>query len=185
MNIIKNIRLTFGNWFLKKKLKSVKRKKSVHSFNSAQNAGIIFNVNHLDNFEAIDQFMKYLSGKNLQVFALVYIHGKKIPDELTAKQKINFFTKKDINFYYKPKSKLVNNFIEKEFDILIDLSNENHFPLTLVNNLSKASFKVGQDNLTGRDYDLMFSLKKNQGIDFYIEQIKHYLSQINKEKTVI
>ena len=185
MNIIKNIRLKLGNWFLKKKMKSVQRKKAVHNFKSANTVGILFNVNHFNNFDNINHFLRYLAEQDIQVFALVYIHAKKVPNELSAKRRINFFTKKDVNFYYKPKATIINSFLEKEFDILIDLSTDNHFPLTLVNNLSRASFKVGMEHMTGRDYDLMFSLKNKEDIGYFIEQIKHYLSQINKEKTVI
>jgi hypothetical protein len=185
VNFIENIKRKLGNWYLKRKMRSIKRRKTVHNFQTADSVGVLFSSDQLNQFDTINGFLDYLSNNNLKVFALAYVKSKSIPDELSAKRKINFFTHKDLNFYYKPKNTLIDSFIDKDFDILIDLSTKDYFPLTLVNNLSKSHFKVGLDNLSSREYDFMFSLGESHDLYYYIEQIKHYLSNINKEKTIV
>jgi hypothetical protein len=184
VNIIKKIRLKFGHWFLKKKLKSLKRRKVVHNLKTAKSAGIIFTSVKGENFQKISQFLNFLTNNQLKVYALAYVHSKEIPNEITAHSKINFFTKKDLNFYFKPKNSIIDSFTEKEFDILIDLSTKNYFPVKMINNLSHAHFKVGLADHSGKDYDLMLSLKNNQDLEYYIEQLKYYLTEINSEKNL-
>ncbi|MFO8235656.1 MAG: hypothetical protein R6U04_09660 [Bacteroidales bacterium] len=185
MNIIKNIREKIGNWFLKRKLKSLKRKKIVCNLEKANTAGVLFTHAENSNFEIINEFLRYLNEKNIKIFVLGYIHSNQIPEELKKYQKINFILKKDFNFFYKPKNHIIHSFIEKEFDLLIDISMQSYFPVKVINNLSRARFKAGKENNEGKDYDLMISLKRHQGLRFFIEQIKHYLNRINLEKTII
>ncbi|MFP3859480.1 MAG: DUF6913 domain-containing protein [Bacteroidales bacterium] len=185
MNILKNIRLKAGNWLLRRRFKKVKRNKVVHNLETANTAGVLFTAGENSNFEIINEFLSFLSEKDIKVFALGYIHSKHIPEDLQKHQKINFVLKQDFTFFYKPKKPVIESFIEKEFDLLIDISMKNYFPVKLINNLSKAKFKVGNENNIDKDYDLMIALKKHQGLRFFVEQIKHYLSKINLEKATI
>jgi hypothetical protein len=77
---------------------------------------------------------------------------------------------------------MVKQFMEKEFDLLFDLTLHDQFPAKYVNNLSKARFKVGKDPQNGKDHDMMIHIGENQEIPFFIEQIKYYISRINKEE---
>lgn len=185
MNIIKKIRLKLGYWLLKKRMKSVQRNKTVHNLNSAKTAGVLFTADNSTEFSWINSFLNELINTKIKVFALAYIPTKHVPNDLLANRKINFFTKKELNFSCTPNSSMVDSFIKKDLDLLIDLSDERYFPVIYVNNLSKAAFKVGSANAVKKDYDLMISIKDNQDLSYFIEQIKHYLSQIKNEKNIV
>ncbi len=91
---------------------------------------------------------------------------------------INFYCKTDLNWYYKPKNKIIAQFVNHEFDILFDLSLKDYFTVNYTGSLSKASFKIGiQKENTYQD--LTIDINKNKSIDYLIEQIKHYLNIIH------
>lgn len=182
MNIVEKYRLKIANWLLRKKAKAVERKKEVHNFDDAHSVGVLFSANEPTSFDITNEFLHFLSHKKLQIFVLGYIHQKEIPKEFLMNSKINFLCKKDVSFLYKPKSHIAEKFITREFDILFDLSDNKHFPMKYINNLSHAKFKVGKEPTNGKEYDFMINLRHKPELNYYIEQIKEYIGRINKEK---
>ena len=91
---------------------------------------------------------------------------------------INFYCKSDLNWYFKPKNELVDQFINQEFDILFDLSIKNYFTVNYVGSLSKATFKIGKQSESAYQ-DLLIDIKENDTVEYLIDQIKHYLNIIN------
>jgi hypothetical protein len=174
----KTIKCKIGRFNLKKRLKSLKRQVKVHNFNTAKTAGIIFNSPDEKSFEAIKQFLSFLSQYELKVIALGYIPSKKIPENFLMRKGVNFYCKTDLNWYYKPKNELVDQFIEQEFDILFDLSIKDYFTVNYVGSLSKAVFKIGKQSDNAYQ-DLTIDIKENKTVEYLIEQIKHYLNIIN------
>ncbi|SRR6056297_1300893 len=182
MNPFRNMKISFGNYILAKKQKKLKRRKTVYNLSTAQNIGVLFNVENMQDYEKIDPFLSFLSEHGNNIFALAYYPHKGIPSNLRSISAINIFSKEDLNWYQKPSGKFIDKFITKEFDILIDLSSESFFPVKYINNLSKACFKVGKTNEVGFEYDLTLRLNEKHGDNFYLEQLKHYLSNINNQK---
>lgn len=73
----------------------------------------------------------------------------------------------------------VKDFIEKEFDLLIDLSLHDNFTLKYISGLSKALCRVGKFSETNAEYyDLMIDLKPSMTTDDYIGHVQHYLTVI-------
>lgn len=178
MSTKKNIKCKIGRFNLKKRLKNLKRKVKAHNFKTAQTAGIIFNSPDEKSFEAIREFLSFLSQNDLKVIALGYIPGNKVPEAYLMRKGINFYSKADLNWYFKPKNELIDQFINQEFDILFDLSIKEYFTTNYVGSLSKASFKIGKQ--TENSYqDLLIDIKENNTVEYLIEQIKHYLNILN------
>ena len=90
----------------------------------------------------------------------------------------DFFFLKDLNWYYKPQNYVINNFLEKDYDILINLCTSNCVPVKYLAGSSRAKFKVGkfEDNLSV--YDMMIDVKQNS-LETLIKEVKHYLNLIN------
>ena len=180
MSTKKNIKQKIGHFNLKKKLKHLKRKVKTHNFESAKTAGILFNSPDEKSFEAIKQFLSFLSKSDLKVIALGYIPSNKIPENFLMRKNINFYCKSDLNWYYKPKNELVDQFINQEFDILFDLSIKKYFTVNYVGSLSKAAFKIGKQSENAYQ-DLLIDIKETNTVEYLIEQIKHYLNIINNK----
>ncbi|MGM0497730.1 MAG: DUF6913 domain-containing protein [Bacteroidota bacterium] len=179
---MKKYKLKIANWLLKKEVRAVKRKKEVHNFDDANSVGVLFSAEQPNAFDVTNEFLHYLAHKKLQIFVLGYIPKKEIPKEFLMNSKINFLCKKDISWIHKPKSHVASKFITREFDILFDLSDIEHFPLKYINNLSRAKFKVGKEPTGGREYDFMINIRNNPQLSYYVEQVKEYIEKINKEK---
>jgi hypothetical protein len=154
----------------------------VSNLSTAKNIGVLFNIDNMQDYEKIDPFLSFLSQHDNNIFALAYYPYKSIPADLRSISAINIFSKEDLNWYQKPSGKFIDKFIDKEFDILIDLSSKPFFPVKYINNLAKACFKVGKSNEDGFEFDLTIQLGEKHGENFYLDQLKHYLSNINNQK---
>ena len=180
MKTFHNIRKYFGNYALRKNTRFVERKKILKNFETARSAGLIFTCKNNEEFQAIKEFKNFLEERKIDTAVLGYVNDKTIPDYFLFISGFNFFSLKDLNWYYKPVNTYVSDFINKEFDILFDLSLEFFFPVHYVVTLSPAHLKVG---IFARNngYDLMIDIGQKQEIPYLIDQIKHYLSIIKSK----
>ena len=181
MSTIKNIKSKIGQFNLRKRLKNQKRKVKTHNFNSAKSAGILFSSPNEQSFIAVKNFLSFLSTKDMKVIALGYVPSKKIPQEFLMRKGINFYCNTDLNWYYKPKNEIIEQFIHQDFDILFDLSMNEYFTVNYVGLLSKAQFKIGKQTANAYQ-DLVIDIKNNNTVDYLIEQIKHYLNILNNQE---
>jgi len=182
VNILKKPKLKLANWLLKRRQKAFKRKKAVFNFDTAQTVGVLFSLDHGQSYQTIKEFLDFLSDKKLQTFTLAYCPEKEIPNNYIGVSRINIFTSQELNWLYIPNDPIIEKFTTKPFDILFDLTPPDHFPTKYVNNLSRARFKIGMESESGKEHDMMFQIDERQDIKYFIEQVKHYISQINKEE---
>jgi hypothetical protein len=174
--LFKKLRTTIGERILRNKFKVRKRKRCIHDFQDAKSIGVLFKTNNLNDFQLVKNFLHYLREFNTKVIALCYIDTKKIPDYYLLMKGFNFFSKNSVNFFYIPNHQLVDDFMEQHFDILIDLSVENSFPVKYIGVLSNADFKIGMLRKNEENYyDLMIDIGSNKNIENLIENIKHYI----------
>lgn len=117
-----------ANWLLKKKTAKVVRKVRVHNFASAKSIGVLWSLEEKKAYKIIQKFCKE---HNISMKSLHY--SSELDAEMVQE---NSFGKEQLNWLGFPKEGFVNEFINKEFDILLDLSIHKRFPLRVVSNLS-------------------------------------------------
>jgi len=166
-----------GNFVLKKKEKKVVRAKKLFNLESAKVFGVFFNVTDDADFEKVKKLLKDLSAMGKNVFALGYVPKKEVPQQYLMLQKINFFAKKDLNWYGKPQIESVEEFINKDFDVLIDLNFKPSFVSEWVLRLSRAKLKIGKQQDDIAWYDFMITTTSND-IKYFNEQVIFYLEKI-------
>lgn len=179
MSIFAKIKEKIGRSILNSKLKKTHRKRAVFNFDTASTVGIIFNATSEESYTITKEFVKFLESKKLKVERLGFVDNKELRDFYKQTPTAKYFSKKNINWYGKPKSPDVDEFINKEFDILIDLSLIDEYPIIYISSLSKAKFKVGRFSGKAEFLDFMIDISENPTHKFLIEQIKRYLSQLN------
>ncbi len=179
MKLIDNIKRNAGLSALSKNLKTVKRNKIVHNLVTARKVAIVGVVNTTKDFDDINAIQKILTEKNMQVEVLVYFPGKEIPQQLLMRKGINIFNKNEVNWYGKPLLPYVEQFCKVEYDILIDLSIVELFPIRWIAAISRSRFKVGSLSYTGNPYELIITVDNQKEISYLSEQIIHYLNLIN------
>jgi hypothetical protein len=178
---VRNLKLNSGIRSLNKKLRHFQRIRESHNFETAKTAGILFTPTDQASFEQIKHFLTYLGDYKLQIYVLGYIDAKTIPESFLFWKGINLFSRKELSWSMIPKTPVVTDFIDKPFDVLLDLSLTDFFPVEYIARLSKSKFKVGRFTENHDSYDLMFDIENEKNLDSYLEYIKKYLNLINKE----
>lgn len=149
----------------------------------ARSIGILYVLNDAPDYEIVEKFVTLLQRERKEVKALGYVRNKNLISRFLPKLSFDFFSRKDITWFYKPLHDKVRDFTEKEFDILIDLNLQDFFPLKYISGLSRAKCRVGRYSEENLDfYDLMLETKPDTGMGAYIEQIHHYLTVINQNE---
>ena len=180
MEIFSKFRTKTGKAVLRKLQAKRVRRRKVFNFKTAQKIGIVFDATNPNHFNAVYGFYKELLGERKEVFMLGFVDSNEVPEKYLFKKNLFIFTRKDVNWVYKPKNTDAIRFINKEFDILIDLTLEYYFILDYIISLSLARFKVGRFHDERADYDMMIHMKDGLTIEYFVNQVKHYLERINR-----
>jgi hypothetical protein len=172
MNFAERFKVSFGNRMLEKKLRNQHSETIVCNIKNAQHIGILYNATEFVSFEIIKDFAKLLDQSKAIVSILGYVNSKKLIDHYLYRKGFDFFSRNDLNWYYKPVSPTTENFIKQPFDILINLSLETYYPIQYIVALSSATFKVGKFTAGEKHLDLMIDMDKEK------EQMKQLQEEI-------
>lgn len=164
VKLLNNTKKYIGHKILERKLRGRVRNTTVCNINDAKRIGVIFNATHLVSFEIIRNFVKDLSKRKISVTTLGYVNSKKLIDHYLYRKGFNFFAKSNLNWFDKPVTDSVEEFINIPFDILINLSLEKYYPVQYVVALSIATFKVGKYFDEPNYLDLMIDIEKEKTI---------------------
>ena len=179
--MFRNIRTSLGLNRIKKKSSKITRNRKVQNFETAKSAAILFDAAEDKSFNHIKGFKKYLDELGINTELTGYVDEDEIPDALLLWENCQVYCKKDLNLIYQIKDQQIENFLTTEYDILFDLSLEDHIPLIQLSSISISRFKVGRYKESFNDYDLMINIEDQNRIEFFIEQIKNYVSILNKD----
>ena len=184
MKPLSNLRRSYGNYLLNKRIRHVKRQRAIRNFTTAKSACIIFQCKEIGDFSIIKTFREYLEGNDIRTYVIGYVHAKQIPDQFLLRTGFNCFSFKDLNLWHIPMAPFLQGFEQKEFDLLLDLCMENHFPVRYLSRISRAKYKIGQ--YTEDDiYDLMIDIGKEKKLAYFCEQVRHYLGIIRSSDTAV
>ena len=167
MSYIQNFRLKINQFLFLRELKLNQRVKSVCNIDEAKSIGILYDATSEENINKIKPFVSYFFELRKDVKALGYVNDKKLSYCHTPKLQYDFFYQKDLNWFYKPQNYIIDNFVKRDYDILINLC-------------AIARFKIGMYEENFDIYDLMIELKKEKSIQKLMDEIKHYINLINK-----
>ena len=158
------------------KLERIKPKKSVKpvSFSKIESIGFLFYLNDPAHIRYIQKVQKhpFINGKNISILCWLK-SSKKQPHPVV--EGINFIDRPDFNVNFLPTSKAVKLFCDQPFDLLIDLTLEDHFPIHAIAVLSKANFKAG----------IFYKKNKHSHLKIMLDRNKKRNSTILFEQTLI
>jgi hypothetical protein len=181
MELFKNIRLKIGKAALKKKAAHFRRKVFYSNFQLVKNIGIVWDASKTAEFPSLSRFHQKMHERNIEVSVLGYFPGNELPDQYTAIMYLTCIRKNELSYNYHPVSKDAVTFINKRFDVLLDINFAKLFPLQCITSLSKAGFKVGlaESGTSDSVFDLMIEVSKPLDVETYLNQVMHYLAMIN------
>lgn len=170
---------------LKKEFKNTKRIGKVKNLDEALSIGIIYQVDRPETYHLVKKYVKHLKEQEgiRQIMALGFVDEKELHADYNSKLEFDFFCKKDLTKLYRPHGTIIKNFIEEDYDIVIELTNEIIVPLRYMLIKSRAKFKVGFYSEENEPYfDMMINTGKSFNMVDFIDQVNHYLKIINKRK---
>ena len=180
MQFIEDFKQKVGKWVFQRELKTNKRTKEVCNLDNAQSIGILYDATSEEQIKIVKPFVSFFFDLKKDVKALGYVNSKQLSFHHTPKLQYDFFYQKDLNWYYKPQNYIIDNFVKKEYDILINLCDSSIIPIKYLVASSIAHFKIGVHEENYEIYDLMISLKDDKSMEKLMHEIKHYINLINK-----
>ncbi len=183
MSIFKKIKQYISTIYIKLELKDNPREHKPNRFNfdAIKTIGILFDATNPEDYELIKRYVLYLREHHKRVKALGYFSTKQLPEMANSKLEYDFFSGKELNWFGKPSSVIIQNFINEEYDLLIDLNIKDHFPLKYISALSKAHFKVGKYNEKEMEiYDMMIHSDNTKTFKYFLRQVDTYITMLNK-----
>jgi len=179
IQFLENIKQKVGDYVFKRDLKYNDRTREVHNLHTAKSIGILYDATDLKDMMLVSEFANELFKTKKDVKALGFVNRNELTHHHMPMLQFDFFFLKDLNWYYKPQNYIIKNFLEKDYDILINLCTSNCVPVKYLAGGSKAKFKVGKYEEDLSIYDMMIDVKKDT-LSALVTEVKHYLNLINK-----
>jgi len=182
LSVITNIRETTGKIILKRESSRLRRDRKIINMTEASKIGVVYYLPDEPTYRQISAYVKKLQESGKVVKALGYVESKRLTGQFLPKLSYDFIYPTGLNWNYRPTSSVARDFMESEYDILLDLSTEDRLPTLFITGMSKARFKVGMESKLRSPYlDMMISLSEKDELDELIKQIDHYLHIINRK----
>ena len=181
MNIFDRLRKYIADKQLRKELSNISREKGVVNLVDARSIGVLYNIHNEESYNQILSFLKTLKADQRTVIAMGFYNDKKLPTYLNQSVYNSIIYLKDLNWYLKPVNQYVTNFYKEKFDICLNISLEDHYPLHYMMAHSDSKLRVGKYSVTYQDYyDLMIKPDEGTSQQDFIENMMHYLKLINQ-----
>lgn len=186
MSLLKDLKSAIADFYLRLKLKGKKRGELPNRFNfkAIKTIAILFDATAKEDHELLKKYVGYLREYKKKVKVIGFYNMKEVPDLVFSKLEFDFYSLKDLNLIGKPDPSFINQFLEENYDLLIDLNLKEHYSLKYMASLSNANFKVGMYNKKDtKIYDMMIDVEKNKTLKYFLKQIDTYISMLNSPES--
>lgn len=161
MKWVEDIRKTIGKRTLHSRQSGQNRQMKACNLEDARRIGIVYDATEPVCFEIIRELGKQLSG-TAQVDILGFVNSKKLNDQYLYRKGLDFFSLNDLNWYYRPVSAVAEKFMKEPYDLLLNLSLQDYFPIHYIVSLSTASFKAGRFSPADESLDFMIDIEREK-----------------------
>ena len=167
------------NYFLQKHLAENKknRQRNLLALSRAKSIGIVCEITDENSYKDIFRLFNNLQNDGHVVKMIGYIDEKEVPFFCLQQLSADYFCNKHLNWYGNPTMVQVQDFINKDFDVLIDFNYRFHGPVKAILAQSNAKFIIGRERTNSTLYDLFIdkSPKDNQT---YLKEIFTYTQML-------
>lgn len=180
MKLIEYIKNFIGRWQLANEIKSKPLKRKLVAFNEVNHIGIVYNADQKEHEMLVSKYAAELRNEGKKVFMLGYVDAKQLPHTKKFLLNSEFFWREKLNGVNLPIKGNIGQFLQLEFDLLLNLYQEPILPLQAIAAYSKAKYRVGAHIEGGLDYyDAMIDVgQRTNDLNYLIEQIDFYLRNI-------
>lgn len=152
-------------------------KRNMIPVKDARHIGIMYDWGR-DGEVSIRELLKKPSLQGKQISLLAYKPYKPAKGEPAAD---HAFSVRDVNWLYQPKVQVVNSFLQQDFDLLIDLTTRDYYPLLYILAQSPSSLNASIFSEKKKQVaDLMIQMNGDPDPASLFQQIDHYITQLNQ-----
>lgn len=174
------IRNQLAQLIFNRELRQIKRKPQTLSLESVRSIGILYDATENENYEVVKNYVRELRELKKEVLALGFVDQKELPNMRFSKLGLDFFTRKNLNWYFKPSHPMVTKFINADFDILIFLNIEQLLPLKYIAAATQAKFKIGKYDAKNAAFcDFMIKTNEQVTLPKFIDLVNNYLKVLS------
>ena len=181
MSLISKVQSYFYNYYLKQRLKLERFERNAMDFDQTKSIGILFDATEDNSRKEVMKYAELLSKNGKQVKLLGFINDKLKEASFPFK----YFTKQNLSWSLVPKGTEIEEFIKKDFDVLINLYLPDrliglkNLPIEYISTFSKADLRVGPFSENHESYDLIIDTPQGTDLQHLIKQVDFFLNRIN------
>ena len=159
---------------LSQRLSSKSSNIKIDSFNPSQRIAILFDATDIKDKSTVQHFADRLSHSDRQVKLLGYYHSKVEMSD----SGFTFYNRKNLNWLGIPQNEMLDEFLQREFDILIALIPKLTHHFEFIVKMANAKLKIGP-NFAEKDtyFDLIVDVQPST-IENLIENIITTLDKV-------
>ncbi len=167
------------------------RQKKMAPMDAIQQIGIIFNVGEEQQWNQLYAFVKEMEQQKKQVWMIGFQPDKQsIGYIFTHSKTIICHEKEDFNFWGQPKEGVIDGFVGRHYDLLINTVENPTFFSTYTAAKTVADLRVCYKNITPTDtpnpfealnikvFDMIIKDKKNINITTFLHQMIYYIDML-------
>lgn len=148
------------------------RYRVVPDINTVKVIGVIWQPSQKDAFTWL---------KNYFVRDQIIFRGFCVFEEMASPHPdANALTVKELNWWGLPRHEKVSEFVDMNFDILLNIALSQNLALDYITALSQAKFKVGSSPNPSNYFDLNINIGENNDALYLAKQQIFYLAQLKK-----
>jgi hypothetical protein len=170
--MLQEIKNRVHKYFLKKELRFHKPERSITGIADASDIGILMDASDADRIILVNQFADSIRTQFRKISILGYYNFPKPAMNLNFQH----FYNKQLNWYLEPQGYIVDDFIGKKFDVLINAYQGENLPLEYISAMSNAKYRIGlyEANKTYLS-DVMIDMKGAGDLKEILDQFKNYI----------
>jgi len=155
-----------------------KSDRQIVSLEETKQIGILTAIANKEEYLDIFSIFSQLQQMNKTVKMVAYIDEKEVPYYCLQQLAADYFCQKDMNWYGKLMMPQVIDFVNFEFDILIDFSQQFYIPIQTILSMSKSQMLIGRNSALKEQYDLFIDMNENTDNQYFLKNIAIYTSKL-------
>lgn len=177
--MLENIKNYLGNFVLKSMMKAKKSKNQFVPFDIANDIGILYNADDIQNENKVQQFATDLRNEGKKVVLMGFINAKELPAKRIPQINNDYYWKGKLTFFNLPDTNKIGPFPNISFDILFNIYHDETISLQGLSVMSKAKYQLGaQMNLATQIFDMTIDTGSNKDVYYLAKQMEFYLKAI-------
>jgi hypothetical protein len=169
-------------YLIRKQQKKTRHKSNGVSYQNAVRIAVLSESQTIDTSQYIIDFISDLRKDSKEISTLEYLNNSIKLSVKSWKQTQFYLHKKNLNFLNLPKKEPLKEFLEKDFDIIINLCISNNVYLHYISAITNAKLKIGPYNPEFEScYDFMININEETDVNSFVSSVDTYLKMINNK----